>query len=133
MIMPIGADNFVHALQMGTEVFYALRGVLKKLGLNTAVGDEGGFAPDLKSNRQALDILSEATHLSGYHLGKDLVFALDVAASELYEGGQYHLHSENKIWSAAELIHYYQTLITDYPFSVLKMVWMKVIGRVGSN
>lgn len=119
MIMPIGADHFAHAMQMGAEIFYALRTVLKKLGLNTAVGDEGGFAPDLQSNRQALDILSDAVHLAGYHLGKEVVFALDVAASELYEAGKYHLHSENKIWSSEELIHYYQTLTLDYPiFSI---------------
>lgn len=115
MIMPIGAENFAHAMQMGAETFYALRTVLKKLGLNTAVGDEGGFAPDLKSNRQALDILSDAVSSAGYHLGKDLVFALDVAASELYESGRYHLRSEHKIWSSDELIQYYQNLITDYP------------------
>lgn len=115
MIMPVGADSFAHALQMGAETFYALRTVLKKLGLNTSVGDEGGFAPDLKSNRQALDILTEAVNLTGYHLGKDIVFSLDVAASELYQDGLYHLSSENKAWSAEELIQYYQTLITDYP------------------
>lgn len=115
MIMPIGAENFSHAIQMGAETFFALRTVLKKLNLNTAVGDEGGFAPDLKSNRQALDILSEAVHLAGYRLGTDLVFALDVAASELYEAGMYHLNSENKRWSADELIQYYHTLTTDYP------------------
>ena len=115
MIMPIGAENFAHAVQMGAETFYALRTVLKKLGLNTAVGDEGGFAPDLKSNRQALDMLSDAVNLAGYHLGKDLVFALDVAASELYKSGLYHLTSEQKILSSDELIHYYQNLITDYP------------------
>ena len=114
MVMPIGAENFAHAVQMGAETFYALRTVLKKLGLNTAVGDEGGFAPDLKSNRQALDILSDAVNLAGYHLGKDLVFALDVAASELYEAGLYHLTSEQKTLSSEELIHYYQNLITDY-------------------
>lgn len=115
MIMPIGADNFSHAVQMGAETFYALRTVLKKLNLNTAVGDEGGFAPDLKSNRQALDILSEAVHLAGYRLGTDLVFALDVAASELYEAGLYHLNSEKKSWSSDELIQYYHALTTDYP------------------
>lgn len=115
MIMPIGATDFSHALQMGAETFYALRTVLKKQGLNTAVGDEGGFAPNLKSNRQALDILSEAVHLTGYHLGKDLVFSLDIAASELYEAGLYHLNSENKSLHAEDLIQYYQGLIRDYP------------------
>lgn len=115
MIMPIGAEDFAHAMQMGAETFYALRTVLKKLGLNTAVGDEGGFAPDLKSNRQALDILTDAVQLAGYDLGKDLVFALDVAASELYESGVYHLSSEQKKLSSENMIQYYETLITDYP------------------
>jgi len=115
MIMPIGAENFAHALQMGAEIFYVLRTVLKKQGLNTAVGDEGGFAPNLKSNRQALDILSEAVTLAGYHLGKDLVFSLDIAASELYQAGLYHLSSEQKTWQAEELIQYYQDLVSDYP------------------
>jgi enolase len=115
MIMPIGADNFAQALQMGAETFYALRTVLKKMGLNTAVGDEGGFAPNLKSNRQALDILTEAVHLAGYHLGRDLVFALDVAASELFQSGTYHLSSEQKQFSSEALIRYYATLVADYP------------------
>lgn len=115
MIMPIGAENFSHALQMGAEVFYALRAVLKKQGLNTAVGDEGGFAPNLKSNRQALDMLSEAVSLAGYGLGTDLVFSLDIAASELYQSGLYHLSSEQKAWHAEELIQYYQHLVNDYP------------------
>ena len=115
MIMPVGADSFVEAVRMGAETFHALKAVLKTQGLNTAVGDEGGFAPDLKSNRQALDMLSEAIHLAGYRLGKDLVFALDVAASELYEQGAYHLHSERKILSSAELIAYYAELINNYP------------------
>ncbi len=115
MIMPVGADSFVEAVRMGAETFHALKAVLKKQGLNTAVGDEGGFAPDLKSNRQALDMLSAAIHLAGYRLGKDIVFALDVAASELYEQGVYHLHSERKILSSAELIAYYAELINNYP------------------
>ena len=115
MIMPVGADSFVEAVRMGAESFHALKAVLKTQGLNTAVGDEGGFAPDLKSNRQALDMLSEAINLAGYRLGNDLVFALDVAASELYEQGAYHLHSERKILSSAELIAYYAELINNYP------------------
>lgn len=115
MIMPIGAQTFAQAVQIGAETFHALRSVLKKQGLNTAVGDEGGFAPDLKSNRQALDMLSEAVGLAGFSLGKDVVFSLDVAASELYDDGMYHLSSEHKTWCADELIAYYGTLIQDYP------------------
>lgn len=115
MIMPIGAETFTYALQMGAETFHALKSVLKKQGLNTAVGDEGGFAPNLKSNRQALDMLSEAVLLAGFQLGKDLVFALDVAASELYKDGMYHLSSENRSLNVDELIAYYTGLINDYP------------------
>ncbi|MCR9192680.1 MAG: phosphopyruvate hydratase [Gammaproteobacteria bacterium] len=115
MIMPVGAKTFVEAIQMGAETFHALRSVLKKQGLNTAVGDEGGFAPDLSSNRQALDMLSTAVDLAGFDLDKDLVFSLDVAASELYRDGNYHLASEGKILDADALIAYYTTLIHDYP------------------
>ncbi|HVT62034.1 MAG TPA: phosphopyruvate hydratase [Legionellaceae bacterium] len=115
MIMPIGARSFAHAIQIGAETFHALRSVLKKQGLNTAVGDEGGFAPNLKSNRQALDMLSEAVHLAGFALGKEVMFSLDVAASELFEEGKYHLSSEHKILSADELIAYYATLLQNYP------------------
>lgn len=119
MLMPIGAATFPDALRMGAEVFHVLKSVLKKQGLNTAVGDEGGFAPDLKSNRQALDILSQAVHEAGFDLGKDFVFALDVAASELYKDGYYHLTSEHKKFDSAAMIAYYQQLVADYPiFSI---------------
>lgn len=115
MIMPIGAPDFPTAIQMGAETFHALKSVLKKHGLQTAVGDEGGFAPNLKSNRQALDVLSEAIDLVGFQLGKDMVFALDVAASELLQNGSYHLTSENKILTSYELIKYYAELVKHYP------------------
>ncbi|QDP73228.1 phosphopyruvate hydratase [Legionella israelensis] len=115
MIMPVGARDFSMALQMGTEVFHVLKSVLKKQELNTAVGDEGGFAPDLQSNRQALDILSETVHQAGFHLGTDIVFALDVAASELFHEGEYHLASEKKQFSSQQLIDYYSELQRSYP------------------
>ncbi|WED42423.1 phosphopyruvate hydratase [Legionella cardiaca] len=115
MLMPVGAADFPSALQMGTEIFHVLKSVLKKQGLNTAVGDEGGFAPDLKSNRQALDILSQAVEQAGYKLGADIVFALDVAASELFHEGYYHLSSENKKLNNAEMIAYYSDLLAYYP------------------
>ena len=85
MIMPVGAKDFSLALQMGTEIFHTLKSVLKKQGLNTAVGDEGGFAPNIKSNRQALDLLCEAVEKAGFKLGREIALALDVAASELYD------------------------------------------------
>ncbi|HHF7349159.1 TPA: phosphopyruvate hydratase [Legionella feeleii] len=115
MLMPVGAPDFATALKMGTEIFHVLKSVLKKQGLNTAVGDEGGFAPDLKSNRQALDILAQAVEQTGYQLKRDIVFALDVAASELFHDGQYHLASENKILSSEQMIAYYRELATNYP------------------
>jgi enolase len=115
MIMPIGAHDFPTALQMGAEIFHVLRKVLIKSGLETSVGDEGGFAPNLRSNRQALDILSEAVLSAGFRLGQDIVFALDVAASELYTDGCYHLTSENKMLNSPALIEYYTKLVDDYP------------------
>ncbi|PJD92510.1 MAG: phosphopyruvate hydratase [Legionella sp.] len=141
MIMPVGAQSFAHAVQIGAETFQALRSVLKKQGLNTAVGDEGGFAPDLKSNRQALDMLSEAVGLAGFHLGKDVVFSLDVAASELYNEGMYHLSSEHKAWCADELIAYYDTLIQDYPIVSIEdglderdwSGWQRLTAQLGNR
>lgn len=115
MLMPVGAPNFSMALQMGAEIFYQLKTSLKKAGLSTAIGDEGGFAPNLQSNHQALDMLSEAIIRAGYQLGQDVVLALDVAASELYQEGYYHLSSENKRMNSHELISYYQSLIETYP------------------
>jgi len=115
MIMPVGAVDFPAALQMGTEIFHVLKSVLKKQGLNTAIGDEGGFAPNLSSNRQALDMLVAAVELAGFRLGQDVVFALDVAASELFRDGFYHLNSENKKLNSDELIQYYANLVNHYP------------------
>lgn len=113
MIMPVGATDFPEALQMGVNVFHVLKSVLKKQGLNTAVGDEGGFAPDIKSNTQALDMISEAVEKAGYKLGRDIVFSLDVAASELYDQGLYTIAS--KQFSSIELVDYYAQLIAAYP------------------
>ncbi len=115
MIMPVGASDFPEALRMGAEIFHALKEVLKKQGLCTAVGDEGGFAPNLTANRQALDILSEAVLSLGLRLGEDVAFALDVAASELYKEGTYYLASENQRYDSHELIQYYTGLVSDYP------------------
>jgi len=115
MIMPVGAADFPAALQMGAETFFALKSVLKKAGLNTAVGDEGGFAPNLTSNRQALDMLVDAVALAGFKLEDDIVFSLDVAASELYADGLYDVTSENKRLTSDDLIQYYAELIQHYP------------------
>lgn len=115
MIMPIGAADFPSALQMGVEVFHGLKAVLKKQGLNTSVGDEGGFAPNIKSNNQALDLLCEAITQAGFKLGNEIVLALDVAASELYNQGIYHMGSENQKYTSMQLIDYYKNLVTNYP------------------
>ncbi len=115
MIMPVGAKDFPTAIQMGTEIFQVLKTVLRKKGLNTAVGDEGGFAPNLRSNREALDLLSEAVDVAGYRLKEDIVFALDVAASELFSDSLYHLASEDLKLTSQDLVAYYSTLLEHYP------------------
>ncbi|CAM2968458.1 phosphopyruvate hydratase [Legionella worsleiensis] len=115
MIMPVGASDFPNALRMGAEIFHTLKSVLKKQGLSTSVGDEGGFAPDIKSNRQALDMLSESIEKAGYRLGEDVVFSLDVAASELYKQGLYHMTSEQQVFDSNQLIDYYADLVASYP------------------
>ena len=115
MIFPVGAGSFAEALRMGTETFHHLKAVLKSKGLSTSVGDEGGFAPSLSSNEEALEMILEATEKTGYSIGSDLVLALDVAASEIYKNGIYHLESEGKALSSEELIDYYTSLVKKYP------------------
>ncbi|HSE58426.1 MAG TPA: phosphopyruvate hydratase [Nitrospiraceae bacterium] len=116
MIVPVGADRFSEALRMATEVFHTLKGILKKRGLNTAVGDEGGFAPDLGSNEEALALIVQAIEEAGYKAGKDIALALDAAASEFYDKGVYHLAAEKKPdRSSEELIGYYAKLVDRYP------------------
>jgi enolase len=116
MIMPVGAPSFGEALRMATEVFHTLKALLKKKGLNTAVGDEGGFAPDLKSNEEALSLIMKAIEGAGYKPGKDIALALDAAASEFYEKGSYYLEAEKKPRrSSEEMIKYYAKLVDGYP------------------
>ncbi len=115
MILPIGAKNFAEAVQMGAETFHALKSLLKKDGLNTAVGDEGGFAPDLRANEEAVKQIMKAIEAAGYSPGKDVGIALDAAASEFYKNGKYVLASEKKSMTAAEMIDYYEDLINRYP------------------
>ncbi len=116
MIMPVGAPSFSEALRMATEVFHTLKALLKKKGLNTAVGDEGGFAPDLKSNEEALSLIMKAIEGAGYKPGKDIALALDAAASEFYEKGSYYLEAEKKPKrSSEEMIKYYAKLVDGYP------------------
>lgn len=116
MIMPSGAPSFREALRMGAEIFHALKKVLKSKGYNTAVGDEGGFAPDLKSNEEALQVIMEAIKAAGYTPGEDILLALDVASSELYKNGKYLLENEAKPEkTAVELVDFYEDLVNRYP------------------
>ena len=114
MIIP-NANNFKERLRIGSEVFHTLKKVLKENGFNTGVGDEGGFAPNLSTNEEALDMLMKAIEEAGYTPGKDVNFALDVAASEFYEDGIYNLKGANKKLTSIQLVDYYQTLIDKYP------------------
>lgn len=115
MIIPVGASSFKEALQMGTEVFQALRQELKSKGLATNVGDEGGFAPALSSSVEALDLLMRAIETAGYKPGQDVALALDVAASELYQGHSYVFKGENRTFSSPELVQFYRSLVEQYP------------------
>ena len=116
MIVPVGAPTFREALRWGVECYHVLKSVLKKRGLGTAVGDEGGFAPNLRSNEEALEVLCEAVVAAGYKLGRDVVLALDVAASELYSRGRYRFAAEKKpLKSRDELVRLYSKWVADYP------------------
>ena len=115
MIMPFGARSFSEALQMGTEIFHHLKEVLKKKGMATSVGDEGGFAPNLKSNEEALEVIEKAIVQSGLQSGKDVFFALDVAASELFKNDKYNLFSEGKSLTSEEMVQYLASLARNHP------------------
>jgi enolase len=116
MIVPANAPSFAEALRMGTEVFHALKGVLKGKGYNTAVGDEGGFAPNLKSNAEAIESILDAIGKAGYAPGKDVFIALDVAASEMMENGKYVFYKSDKsAKTAAEMVKFYEGWVNQYP------------------
>jgi enolase len=115
MIMPVGAPTFSEALRWGTQTYHVLKGVLHDRGLSTAVGDEGGFAPDLSSNEEAIVLLLEAIEKAGYQPGDDIAIALDPAVSEIYRDGAYHLDGEGKVLSAGELADYWARIVSSYP------------------
>ncbi|MFC4183296.1 phosphopyruvate hydratase [Saccharococcus thermophilus] len=117
MIMPVGAKSFREALRMGAEIFHSLKAVLKAKGYNTAVGDEGGFAPNLKSNEEALQTIIEAIEKAGYKPGEEVMLAMDVASSELYnkEDGKYHLEGEGVVRTSEEMVAWYEELVSKYP------------------
>ncbi len=115
MIIPAGAPNFKEALRYGTEVFHHLKSVLESQGMNTAVGDEGGFAPDLASNEDAIKVILEAIESAGYVAGKDIFIGIDAASSEFYENGTYNLASENRSLSSEEFVDYLANWVENYP------------------
>ena len=118
MIAPIGAEDFHTALRMGAEVYHSLKSVLKKRGLSTGLGDEGGFAPDLPSNRDALDLIGEAVESAGFTLGSDIAFALDAAATEFFADGVYTFEGASR--TSSEMADYYASLLNDYPLVSLE-------------
>jgi enolase len=115
MVMPVGAPSFAEGLRYCTEIYHTLKSVLKGKGLSTGVGDEGGFAPNLQSNAEALEVISEAVVKAGYTLGRDIFFALDPASSELYEDGIYDLTGEGRKLTREEMVHFYVDLCERYP------------------
>ena len=141
MVMPVGAANFAEALRMGTEIFHNLKAVLKGRGLNTAVGDEGGFAPNLKSNEEALQVIVEAIEKAGYKPGEQVYLALDVAATELFNDGKYNLVGDGKILTSEEMIAFYEYLVNKYPIISIEdglseddwEGWKKLTDRLGKR
>ena len=143
MIFPLGAESFSHALQMGAEVFHSLKSVLSGKGYNTAVGDEGGFAPNLKSNEEALEIICEAIKKAGYEPGKDVYIAMDCASSEFYnkEDGKYHLDGEGTVKTEDEMIDWLEELVNKYPIISIEdgldendwEGWAKLTERLGKK
>jgi len=120
MVLPVGLPNFAEALRAGVEIFHSLKSVLKAKGLNTAVGDEGGFAPDLKSNEQAIETILEAIGKTGYKAGTDVYLGLDVASSEFYKNGVYDLDGEGKKFTSAQLIDFYADWCAKYPIITIE-------------
>ncbi len=141
MISPVGANSFSNALRIGTEIFHQLKSELSQMGLGTAVGDEGGFAPDLGSNEQAIEIILTAITNAGYSPGKEVFIALDVAASEFFKNDLYTLESENKTYSSEEMINYLSDLTKKYPIISIEDGldqndwdgWKKLNLEIGSN
>ena len=115
MIMPVGAPNFSECLRMNVEIYHALKGILKAKGLSTGLGDEGGFAPNLESNAEALDVIMEAIEKAVYKPGKDIVLAMDVAASEFYKDGKYHMLAEGAPKTSTQMVNYLADLVAKYP------------------
>jgi enolase len=120
MVLPVGFDRFSEALRAGTEIFHALKSVLKGRGLSTAVGDEGGFAPDLGSNAEAIEVILEAVSKAGFRAGDDVLLGVDVASSEFYDNGRYALTSENKRLTSAQFVDYLADWARQYPIITIE-------------
>jgi enolase len=120
MVLPVGLPSFSEALRCGTEIFHALKSVLRARGLATAVGDEGGFAPDLRSNVEAIEVILEAIHKAGYRAGDDVMLGLDVASSEFFKDGRYHLASENRYLSSEQFCDYQAAWVAQYPIITIE-------------
>lgn len=141
MILPVGASSIREAVRYGTEVFHSLKSVLSKLGLGTTVGDEGGFAPNLSSNEQAIEVILEAIEKAGYKAGEDILLGLDVASSEFYENGIYNLESENKKLNAQEFLDYLSPWFDKYPIITMEDAmdegdwdgWKLLTDKLGKN
>jgi enolase len=141
MIIPAGMPSFSEALRAGTEIFHALKSVLKKQGLNTAVGDEGGFAPDLKSNEEAIELILQAIDNAGYKAGSDIMLALDVASSEFHKDGEYFLQSENKRLSSEQMGDLLADWVSKYPIISIEdgmdendwAGWKYLTDKIGAN
>jgi len=139
MILPVGAPSFSEAVRWGAEVFHTLKSLLRQRGFSTAVGDEGGFAPDLKSNEQALEIIMQAIGAAGFHAGRDIALGLDVASSELYRDGSYVLHSEHRRHDAAGFVDLLAGWVSQYPIVTIEdgmaegdwMGWKLLTERLG--
>jgi enolase len=120
MVMPVGAESFSEALRCGAEIFHALKSALHSQGWSTGVGDEGGFAPDIASNRQALDFILQAADSAGYRAGEDVLIALDPAASEFFKDGAYVLAGEDQRLTPEQMVDYFAALISDYPIASIE-------------
>ncbi|WP_205480506.1 phosphopyruvate hydratase [Sphingomonas arenae] len=141
MVMPVGAESFSEALRCGTEIFHALKGKLHAAGLSTAVGDEGGFAPNIASARAALDFIGEATEAAGYTLGKDVLIALDCASTEFFKDGRYVMEGEGRTLTSDDMAIYLEELCRDYPIASIEdgmgeddmAGWKALTERVGGR
>ena len=120
MVLPVGLPSFAEALRSGTEIFHALKGVLKGKGLNTAVGDEGGFAPNLRSNVEALDTILEAIHKAGFKVGSEILLGLDVASSEFFKDGKYDLEGEGKVYTPEQFVDLQASWVKQYPIVTIE-------------